>query len=77
MKILKFYTQSCSQCKQQSKILESLDLEIAEIDCDENEKLVSKYSIRSVPTLVILDSENNVVKKFIGLTTIDKIKEIL
>ena len=37
-----------------------------EIDIDENEDVAEKYGIRSVPTTVILDENENVLSKFNG-----------
>ena len=37
MKILKFFTTYCSQCKQQTKLLEGFtNAEVVSVDCDEN-----------------------------------------
>lgn len=78
MKILKFYTTYCSQCKQQTKLLNGFtDAEVVEIDCDENEDLVDKYEVRGLPTIVLVDSEDKVINKFIGITQPNTIKDAI
>lgn len=77
MKILKFYTQSCSQCKQQDRLLKDFtDIEIVPVDCDENEDLVDLYSIRSLPTLILIDN-NKVISRHTGITQIDVIRKVI
>jgi thiol-disulfide isomerase/thioredoxin len=78
MKILKFYTKQCGQCRLQSKILEGLEgIEIEPIDCTENEELVEKYGIVSLPVLIILDDNDNIIKRFDGITQLDNIKKTI
>jgi thioredoxin 1 len=78
MKLLKFFTKCCSQCKQQTRLLEGFDMiEVVEVDCDQNEDLVEKYGVKSVPMTIIID--DNGVDKFrsVGITPVDRIKEFL
>lgn len=78
MKILKFYTTYCSQCKQQTKLLEGFtEAEIVEIDCDENEDRVDDYDVKSLPTLVLLNDNNEVVSKFVGITKPEVLKDAI
>ena len=49
-----------------------------DIDSTEGESFVDKYGIRSVPTLLIIDTESNeVVKKHIGLLNIEGLKDFV
>lgn len=69
MKILKFYTTYCSQCKQQTKLLEGFtDAEVVSLDCDENEDLVDKYEVRGLPTLILIDDNDEIISRFVGIT---------
>ena len=79
MKVLKFYSDTCGPCKQQGKILNNLNLEVEAIDAtdDNNEILVEHYNIMNMPTLVFLDDEDNVIGRFNGLTTQDKIEAFI
>ena len=40
--------------------------EVEVVNVDHNEELVSKYNVRGVPTLVLLDDDGNVVVTHIG-----------
>ena len=71
MKLLKFYTNSCCQCKALSKTLEGFNLvPIEHIDCEEDpEDLVTKFQVRSLPTLVLVNDDGELLKKFTGRIT--------
>jgi len=62
-KVLKFYADWCQPCKMLSKTLESIEtnISIEEINIDENPELAIKYSVRGVPTMIMLENEE--VKK--------------
>ena len=78
MKILKFYTTYCSQCKQQTKLLEGFtEAEVISVDCDENEDLVEKYEVRGLPTLVIINENDEVISKFVGMTKPEVLKDAI
>ena len=69
MNILKFFGSWCNPCKALSKNLEDAGIEHKSIDIDENEELTEKYNVMSVPTIVILDEDDNEVGRFIGSRT--------
>ena len=69
MNILKFFVSWCNPCKALSKNLEDAGIEHKSIDVDENEELTEKYNVMSVPTIVVLDEDDNEVGRFIGSRT--------
>ena len=75
MKILKFSASWCGPCrvfantfKKVSEMEEYKDIEFKSIDIesDEGELYVEKYNIRSVPTILILDENDNIIYKLSG-----------
>jgi thioredoxin 1 len=75
MKLLRFTASWCQPCKALAKNLEkaNLDIPIEVYDIDENEELAMKHSIRSVPTLILIN--DNTEKRMIGVKSADEIKE--
>ena len=69
MNILKFFGSWCNPCKALSKSLKDAGIEHKSIDVDENEELTEKYNVMSVPTIVVLDEDDNEVGRFIGSRT--------
>ena len=70
MKKILYYTASwCGPCKQLAPIMESLKGQInyQKIDIDQNQELSIKHSIRSVPTLVLIDENGKEISRKIGL----------
>lgn len=73
MKLLKFYADWCGPCKQQSKLLNDFPIEVQSINIEEEEELTEKYNVKNLPTLILLDDNNNELTRFHGLTQPDKI----
>ena len=81
IKILKFESDSCPQCKALSVTLEriskenKIDIKNIDIEEDNNQDLIRKYNIRSIPTLIFLD-EDKEYNRLVGnqsYATINKI----
>ena len=79
--ILKFESDSCPQCKALSVTLEriskenKIDVKNIDIEEDNNQDLIRKYNIRSIPTIIFLN-ENKEYNRLIGnqsYATINKI----
>lgn len=78
MRLLKFTASWCPSCKQLSKVLEDFnDVPVEEIDVEDRFELADKYGIRNLPTMILLDKDNNEIRRFVGLTTLDKIREFV
>ena len=70
-KILKISAAWCGPCRQLKKELEGWDgdVPILEFDADENEKLCNDFNIRSIPTIIILDENDNEIGRKVGMIT--------
>ena len=59
--LVDFWAEWCGPCKTLTPILEELStemngkIEIMKVNLDENQDLAMKYSIRSIPTLLLFD----------------------
>ena len=79
MKLLKFYTNTCCQCKMLNKALEGFDLmPIEPIDCEEDPNdLATKFQVRILPTLVLVDDNGEFLRKFTGHISREDIERIV
>lgn len=79
MKLLKFYTNTCCQCKMLNRTLKGFDLvPIVPIDCEEDpDDLATKFQVRSLPTLVLVDDNGEFLRKFTGHITKEDIEKIV
>lgn len=83
MKLIKFGAEWCGPCKMMNERLKNFTAcEVQYIDVDdeseETTKLIEKYQIMSVPVMILLNDENNMVNRWTGLTDIKEIEnEIL
>ena len=77
-KVLRFTASWCQPCKMLGRTLEdiSTDYPIEVIDIDENRELAIQYSVRGVPTLVMLKDDIE-TKRIVGMQTEGFLKEWL
>lgn len=73
-KILYFSAAWCGPCKTLGPIMESLSGQInyEKIDVDKNQNLSIKYSVRNIPTLVLV-KDGEVQGRLVGLQTKEQI----
>lgn len=77
--VLKFSAAWCGPCQALGMTIKSIDdlsCEVKEIDIDENLDLAAQYSIRSVPTMVMLE-DGKEIKRVSGALPLAKVKEFL
>ncbi|MBK8623513.1 MAG: thioredoxin [Saprospiraceae bacterium] len=72
--VIDFWAEWCGPCRLIGPIIEELATQydgkatIGKVNVDENPEISMKYSIRSIPTILIL-KDGEVVDKQVGLTT--------
>lgn len=66
MKILKFSRIGCNPCKVMSMFLNDKGVEYKELDVEDDAQLASKYGISSVPTLLLVDTNGEVLDRVVG-----------
>ena len=90
-KIVKFSSPMCSECKEASEeitkamknyknevLVEEINVvENVGKDSDYNKSMIKKYKVTLVPTLVFLDKNGNVIKRYEGAMKSDEIVEII
>ncbi len=70
--VVDFWAEWCGPCKNLTPILEEISVElkgkikIAKVNIDDNQELAAKFSIRSIPTMIIFKDGENIDTK-VGL----------
>lgn len=78
--IVDFYGTWCMPCKMLAPIVEKVvndqNIKLAKVDVDENEELVRRYKIMSVPTLLIFKNGEHVATSS-GVVSENRILELI
>ena len=69
MKILKFYSPCCGQCKVVAKEFKDhpIDVPVKDINVMENPEVADKYNVKGLPTILLLNDDGEVVKTWHGI----------
>ena len=66
-KILYFTAPWCGPCRTFGPIMESTGLPFQKVNIDEDTELAARYGVRSVPTILKVDSSGQEIKRQVGL----------
>lgn len=82
MKLLKFSMTGCGPCIALAKQLESMTdhplvATMENVNVDDNPELAIKYSLRTVPVMIIVDDNGEVIKRQNGFMTKEQILTFL
>lgn len=75
-KFLYFSAPWCGPCKMFGPVMEELSttMNVEKINVDENQDLSTKYNIRGVPTVVLIENDEEVWRS-VGITSKVKLEE--
>jgi thioredoxin 1 len=83
-KLLKFSARWCGPCKaltalfdDEKEVFDKAGVEVQEIDIDNHANMAKDYDVRAVPYLVLLDSENQVLKTHTGTLDVKELEEFV
>lgn len=65
-KMIKFEKDNCKPCEMVTEYLNSKNVEFEAINAYNEPMKASKMKVRSVPTLMLLDSEGNEIRRIVG-----------
>ncbi len=79
--VLKFTAEWCAPCKRFDSILQKMEKEFPEVkfiyvDIDKCTKTAQKYRVKSVPTLVFFNGEEESCERVVGVIQTEPIRKI-
>lgn len=81
--LIDFYATWCGPCKAMTPVMEQMEqkygdrIEFQKVDVDQNEELARKYNVMSIPNIVILSPDEEVLENIVGYHDADEMEEIL
>ena len=75
MKFYKFYANWCGPCRELTTILKKAQIEKEPINLDNNEELVNKYNIKTIPVFMAIKDDGTEIDRFVGVKSADAIKQ--
>ena len=79
MKILKFYSPCCGQCKVVAKECKDhpIDVPIEDINVMENPEVADKYNVKGLPTILLLNDKDEVIETWRGIVKSEVINSMI
>lgn len=82
-KVIKWSADWCGPCKLMRPVFEKIseklssdELSFSEIDVDDDtEDLSSKYGIRNIPVILVIDEDDKVLGRFVGAMSEESLEE--
>ena len=75
MKFYKFYADWCGPCRVLTTTLNKVQIEYEPINVDNNEELVEKYNIKTIPVFIAVKDDGTEIDRFVGVKSVDAIKQ--
>ena len=75
MKFYKFYADWCGPCRILTTMLNKAQIEYEPINVDNNEELVNKYDIKTIPVFMAIKDDGTEIARFVGVKSADAIKQ--
>lgn len=75
MKFYKFYADWCGPCRILTTMLNKAQIEYEPINVDNNEELVNKYDIKTIPVFMAVKEDGTEIDRFVGVKSADAIKQ--
>ena len=79
MKVMKFYSPCCGQCKVVAKEFKDhpIDAPVKDINVMENPEVADKYNVKGLPTILLLNDEDEVVETWHGIVKSEVINSVI
>jgi len=79
--LVDFYAQWCGPCKMIAPVVEQIsqenkDLKVVKVDADNAQELMTKFGIRGIPTLLLINNGDVIATK-VGAASVSQVREFV
>ncbi|WP_368506773.1 thioredoxin [Colwellia sp. 1_MG-2023] len=79
--LVDFYAPWCGPCKMIAPVVEQIanenqDIKVVKVDADQAQTLMSQFSIRGIPTLLLL-KDGEVIDRKVGAASVKQVQEFV
>jgi len=79
--LVDFYAQWCGPCKMIAPVVEQIsqeneDLKVVKVDADNAQELMTKFGIRGIPTLLLINNGDVIATK-VGAASMSQVREFV
>jgi len=79
--LVDFYAQWCGPCKMIAPVVEQIsqeneDLKVVKVDADNAQELMTKFGIRGIPTLLLINNGEVIATK-VGAASVSQVREFV
>jgi thioredoxin 1 len=80
--VIKMGASWCRPCLQLKPIFDDVvkdipDIKVVEIDVEEHPDIASNYKVKSIPTVIVTDEQDNVLAMKSGMMTKEQLKDLI
>jgi thioredoxin 1 len=80
--VIKMGASWCRPCLQLKPIFDEViqeinDIKVVEIDVEEHPDIASNYKVKSIPTVIVTDEQDNVLAMKSGMMTKEQLKDLI
>ena len=75
--VVDFWAAWCGPCRMVGPVIDEIHSEyegkavVGKVDVDANQEFAAKYGVRNIPTVILIDENENEIERFVGVHSVE------